>query len=160
MSKFFAGQTVHVVPLLAPVDIAGSATSSDIVGVKEYLEIEFLVELGVITGDEIVVTVLECDDTTPSNSTAIPFKYRKTSAVGTDLTGALTAATAAAGATMSASDDGKSFLIEVDPAALTDGFPYLKVTATPGGSASVCLIAVQALLRPRYPQDVQISAVD
>lgn len=160
MSKFFAGQLIHPVPLLAPVDIAGSATSTDIVGVKEYLEVEFLVEFGVITGDVVVVTVQECDDTTPSNSTAIPFKYRKTSAVGTDLTGALTAATAAGGATMSATDDGKSFLIDVDPAALTDGFPYLKAVITPGGSASVCLVAAQAVLRPRYPQAVNISAVD
>ena len=61
---------------------------------------------------------------------------------------------------MSASDDGKTFLIEVDPAALTDGYPYLRVVATPGGSASVVLLSIMALVRPRYPQAVQISAVD
>ncbi len=161
MSNWFAGEQVHVVPLLAPVDAGSGTLQSDVVGVKEYLNIQFLVNFGVITGDEVVVTVEECDNVTPSNSTAIAFKYRKTSAVGTDLTGAITAVTVAAtGATMSASDDGKMFLIDVDPAALTDGFPYLRVVANPGGSASVVLLSMLALLRPRYPQAVQISAVD
>jgi len=159
MSKLFAGQEVHVVPLLAPVDIAGVATSSDIIGMKEYLSIQFLVEFGVITGDVVTLTVLECDDTSASSSTAIAYKYRKTSAVGTDLTGALTDI-AATGLAVAADDDGKAILIDVDPAALTDGYPYLMVTATPGGSATVCLIAIQAILRPRYPQAVQVSAVD
>ena len=161
MSGFYAGEEVHVVPLLAPVDAGSGTLQSDIIGVKEYLNIQFLVNFGVITGDEVVVTVEECDDTTPSNNTAIVFKYRKTSAVGTDLTGALTAVTVAAtGATMSASDDGKAFLIDVDPAALTDGYPYLRVVANPGGSASVVLLSIMALVRPRYPQAVQVSAVD
>lgn len=159
MSKFFAGEEVHVVPLLAPVDAAAVAKSSDVIGVKEYQGIQFLVEFGVITGDTCVVTVLECDDTTPSNSTAIAFKYRKSAAVGSDSMGALTAATAS-GVSMTASDDGKALLIDVDPAALSSGRPYLMVTATPGGSMTVCLLAMQAILRPRYAQASQVSAVD
>ncbi len=161
MSGLYVGEEVHVVPLLAPVDTAGTTIESDVIGVKEYLNIQFIVQFGVITGDEVVVTVEECDDTTPSNSTAIVFKYRKSSAVGTDSMGALTAVTVAAtGATMSASDDGKAFLIDVDPAALSADRPYLRVVADPGGSASVVLLNMLAILRPRYAQASQVSAVD
>lgn len=152
-------QEIHEVFCLAPVDIAAVATSGDIVGCKEGQELEFDVLLGVITGDTVVITVSECDDTTPTNSTAIAFNYQKSSAVGTDTEGAVTAATNA-GVTFAATDDGKKLRCFVDPAALTSGYPYARVTVTPGGSMTVCLVAILALIRDRYPQEVPISAVD
>lgn len=149
----------HVVPVLAPVDTAGVAIQTDVVGLKEYHQVRFILQFGVITGDSAVVTVEECDDTTPSNSTAIAFSGTLTSAVGTDLLGTRTA-TAATGWTIEATDDGKALIIDVDAAQLSAGYPYIRVVVTPGGSMTVCLLNAVAILRPRYAQAVPPSAVD
>lgn len=149
----------HVVPVLAPVDTASSAVQTDIVGLKEYHQVRFLVQFGVITGDSVVVTVEECDDTTPTNNTAIAFSYRLSSAVGTDSLGDRATATTS-GYTVTASDDGKMLIIDVDSAQLSSGYPYVRVVATPGGSMSVCLLNAVAVLRPRYAQASPPSAVD
>jgi hypothetical protein len=152
-------ELIHVVPLASPVDTAATTVNSDVIGVKEYHAIEFGVMFGTITGDTVVVTVEECDDTVPTNVTAIAFKYRLSSAVGTDSMGAITDATAT-GVTIAATDDDKLLLIDVDPRALTNGRPYLRVVADPGASASAVEIAIFALLKPRYAQRSQLSAVD
>lgn len=156
---YFLDQTVHVVGLTSPVDTASTTVNSDVIGVKEYHAIEFLVYFGTITGDTVAVTVEECDNVTPSNTTAIAFKYRKGAATGTDSMGAVTDATAS-GVSMAATDDDKLLLIDVDPRALSADRPYLRVVADPGASASAVEIAILALLRPRYAQSAQLSAVD
>ena len=158
-SRMFVGQEVHVVPVIAPVDITTTTTNTIPVGVKEYEAIEFIILFGAITTDTAVLKVYECDDTTPTTSTAIAFKYRKTSAVGTDMTGALTAGTSS-GITIAVTDDNKCVLVDVDPAALTSGYPYVKLSLDPGASMTVCVLSAIAILKPRYPQAVQISAVD
>ncbi|MHA1225271.1 MAG: hypothetical protein ACTSPV_00845 [Candidatus Hodarchaeales archaeon] len=152
------GEEIHVVPALAPADIS-SDTYTDVIGFKEYHNIQILVMFGAITGDTVTLTVEECDDTTPSNSTAVAFKYRKSSAVGTDSMGAVSSATTS-GITVSATDDNKVILVEVDPATLTRGYPYIRVKLAPGGSISACFVGAVAILVPRYPQTSQLSAVD
>jgi hypothetical protein len=73
--------------------------------------------------------------------------------------GAVTDATTS-GVTIAATDDDKLLLIDVDPAALSAGRPYLRVVADPGASASAVEIAILAILKPRYAQNSQLSAVD
>lgn len=155
----FNDELVHVVPLVAPVDTTTTTVNTDVIGAKEYEEIQFIIICGAITGDTAVVTVEECDDTTPTNSTAIAFSARESSAVGTDAMGDRTA-TAAAGYTLAATDDNKILLVDVDPATLTDGYPYLRCVIDPGASMSAFLIAVIAICKPRYPKATQLSAVD
>lgn len=152
------GQYTHIVPVLAPIDTAASTVNTDVVGLKEYEEIEFVVSFGVITGDSVVCSLVESTNTTASGSD-VAGKYRLTSAVGADLTGAVTTLTTS-GVTVAAGDDGKAVIISVDPATLTDGYPYVFVEVDPGSSMSICLVSAVALLKPRYPQAVQISAVD
>jgi len=152
-------QEVHVVPALAPADITTSTTYTDVIGAKEAHEVEIDVIFGAITGDTVTLTVEECDDTTPSNSSAIAFNYQKSSAVGTDSMGAVTAATTS-GITIAATDDNKVVRVFVDPAALSSGYPYVRVSLAPGGSMSACVVGAIALLRDRYPQEVPVSSVD
>lgn len=152
-------ERIHVIPALEPADITTTTTYTDIVGVKEYQAIEFVIVLGAITGDTIALTVEECDTIVPANSTAIAFSYRKSSAAGTDSMGATTAATSS-GITVAATDDNKIILIDVDPAALTDGYPYIRVAMDPGASMSECVVGAVCLLTSRYAQATQISAVD
>jgi hypothetical protein len=150
---------IRVVQLTTPVDTGTTTVNSDVIGTKELIGIKFVLSMGTITGDTVVVTVEECDDTTPSNQTAIAFNYRLGAAVGTDTDGAVTAATTA-GVTIAATDDDKVLTISVDPAALTADFPYLRVVADPGGSASACEIAIIAVAWPRYASATNVSLVD
>lgn len=153
------GFNPRYVMLSSPADSAGAAVSSDVIGCKELHDIDLLVLAGTITGDSIVVTVEECDDTTPSNTSAIAFKYRKGAAVGTDEDGDVSDATSS-GVTLAATDDDKLLTISVDPASLSDGYPYLRVVATPGGSATASEIAILAVVKPRYASESNVSLVD
>jgi hypothetical protein len=152
------GLNPRYIGLTSPVDTTSSTVNSDVINAGKCAWVDFLVYLGTITGDTVVVTVEECDDTTPTNHTAIAFKYRKGAAVGTDTDGAITAATSA-GVTMTASDDDKVLTISVDPDALTDGYNYLRVVADPGGSASAVEIAIIAVVGPKYASETNLSIV-
>lgn len=152
------GLNPRYIKLVAPVDTASTTVNSDIVNAGKCAWVDFVVSFGVITGDTVVVTVEECDDVTPTNSTAIAFKYRKGAVVGTDTDGAITAATTS-GVTITATDDGKMLTISVDPDALTSGYPYLRVVADPGASASVCLIDIAAIVHPKYAAETNVSVV-
>ena len=150
---------IHVVPVISPVDTTSTTVNTDVVGLKEYHEAAFVIDFGVITGDTVVVTLEECDDTTPTNSTAIAFHYRKSSATGTDSMGDLTAATAS-GVTVAATDDNKLLIAYVDASELSEGYPYVRCVVDPGASMSACLVSAVALLTPRYKQATNLSAVD
>lgn len=154
----FLGQEVHIVPAIAPIDTTTTTVNTDVIGVKEYEAIEFVISFGAITGDTVVVTLKESTSTTASG-TAVAGKYRLSSAVNTDTMGAVTALTAGT-VTIAATDDNKVLLIDVEPAALTAGYPYVFVELNPGASMSSCVVSAVALLKPRYPQAVNISAVD
>jgi hypothetical protein len=149
----------HIVGLSSPADSAGVAVTSDIVNVGKYHSVSLLVYLGTLTGDTAVVTVEECDDVTPTNNTAIAFRYRESGATTTsDAYGAVTAATSS-GFTFAATDDDHILMIDINGADLTDGYPYVRVVVTPGGSASASELAILAVLRPRYPQSDQTTAI-
>jgi phage baseplate assembly protein gpV len=151
---------IRVVQLTSPVDTTSTTVNSDVIGTKELIGIKFVVSFGTITGDTVVVTVEECDDTTPSNSTAIAYLYSKDgAAIGTDTAGAWTAV-ASTGVTIADTDDDKNLIIKVDPAALTADYPYLRVVADPGGSASAVEIAINAIVEERYNQSTNLSLVD
>jgi len=153
-----AGFSPRYVGLTSPVDTTSTTVNSDVVSCKNLVNIDFLVYFGTITGDTVAVTVEECDDVTPSASTAIAFSYRKGAAVGTDTDGAVTAATTS-GVTITATDDDKVLTISVDPHKLSAGYPFLRVVADPGASASAVEVAIIAVLWPRYAATSNISAV-
>ena len=153
---------IHVVPVLAPVDINDTATTTDVVGLKEYHAVKFLVSIGNLAAN-LTITVNKCDDNTPTNSTAIAFKYRKSAAVGTDTMGSWASEDTDGLDLLAASDDDKMVEILVDGAELTavstSERPYVTVTLTPAG-AGAALVGVVAVLEPRYQQAVPPSAVD
>ena len=144
-----------VLPILAPIDAVATARASSYVDLKESLWAQFHVAFGVITTGSATVTV-EASTAGSSNATeaAIPFKYRLSGAAGTDTLGAITSATSA-GASITAGDDAKLLIIDVDPAALPanpgDDFSWLRVVVSPTTDMTVCLVGANAVLQPRYP---------
>ena len=152
-------QDSHIFPVIAPVDTTSTTVNTDVVDAGQSLSMTFGIQFGVITGDEVVVTVEECDDTTPTSTTAIAYDYRLTSAVGTDSVGAKTAATTA-GVTIAAGDDNKMLLVYVPIRSLSAGRSYVRCVCNPGGSASVCLISAFVALDPVYGRSTITSQVD
>lgn len=112
---------------LDPVADAFSGTVySDVANMGRLSKVLFVVHVGVGTTGTSTFTVQACDDVTPSNRTAIPFRYREI--LTGDTEGAITAATAA-GFTCTAGSS-KLVLVEVDESDLADtGYGYVQLKA-------------------------------
>lgn len=118
-------QAVHFVPLLRPVADALSGTvASDEINMSDAHAVTFFIHWGVGATGTVTVTVEACDDTSATNTTAIPFKYRRNSA--TDVFGALTDATTAGFTTTAGS--AQTYVIEVDANQMADtGYKYVRL---------------------------------
>jgi hypothetical protein len=139
MPRFVLPEFGHVVQILAPVDINGGA-SSDVFSLENYAHVDIVIGLGV-TGAASTVTVKECDDFTPTTSTAIAFSYyAETTATG-DTLAARAAATTAGFAT--STNDGVFYVISIDAKELTAGYPALQVVfSDPSASTFVGAFAI------------------
>lgn len=156
MSKsFYTAQEGHVVNIIAPIDINGAGASSDVFSLENYSHASIILTLGV-TGAASTVTLKECDDFTPTNSTAIAFSYYAETTAGGDTLGAKTAATTSGFAT--STNDGVIYVIEVDAADLSDGYPALQLVMT-DPSAATLVSAVAVLSGARYASDQSATAI-
>lgn len=119
---------LHVVQGLAPdADRFNGDPAGDVVSLREYNAFMAVLEVGAGGTGTATIKVEECDDFVPSNSTAIPFKYQKKSS-SDDSFGDVQDATAAGVATTAGADD--VYLIMVNAADLSEGYPNLRVTLT------------------------------
>lgn len=158
MNDLRYGMNTQIVPLISPVDIAATATSSPFVKVSNAHRVAFEVFFGTITGDTVDVT-LECataNSTSGLTDIAVPFYYRLSGAVGVDTWSAVTSADST-GVGVTASDDDKILLVDYDPRTNAD-YQYVRVTVTPGSSASAVEVSVTAFLEPRYGQLDPVSS--
>lgn len=148
------GEDLHIVLATAPVDI-DSGVSSDVWSMANHAHVSILVLLGV-TGGATTITVEECDDFTPSNSTAIAFSYYAETTAGGDTLGARTAATTSGFA--ASTNDGVFYVIDVDASQLSDGRPNLRVVASdPSGATFGAIVAI--LSGSRYAQEQSATAI-
>ncbi len=148
-------EDLHVVNALPPLDIDVSAQNSDVWSMANHSHATIIVQFGV-TGAATTMTVEECDDFTPSNSTAIEFaSYSETTANG-DTLGARVATTSSG--LSSGTNDGIFFVIEVDASQLTDGFPNMRVALSDPGAATFANIVV-ILSGSRYAQESSATAI-
>ncbi len=110
----------------APVaDFAAGSTASDVVNLKNHNRVRFIAFWGVGTTGTAKFTVQACDDTVPTNTTAVPFSYRVTAAGGTP--GAPTRTDAATGFTSTA---GSNQIVEVEVSAadlIASGYSYARL---------------------------------
>jgi len=158
---FRYNEKLKYLPILAPADIAATATATPYVDLKEAHWATFVLDFGAITNSTIAVT-MECSTAASSNATeqTIAFNYRLSAAVGTDDMGAITAATTT-GAALAATDDNKTLLIELDPsavAALGADFRYARAVITPATDNTAVLVGGAVVLEPRYPGNDITSA--
>lgn len=140
----------------AVADAFAGTVYSDVLNMNAHNKILFIAHWGVGATGTSTFTVQACDDTTPSNRSAIPFRYRVT--VGAAAPGAITDATSA-GFTSTAGSN-QIIEIEVDAASLTaSGYGYVQLKAVEV-VASPRLGGILAIaLEPRHAGKTQASIV-
>lgn len=156
----------HVVPLLAPVDIAGTATATNYVNLKLCHEATLYVFFGGITtasADQTAGPVITVEAATSAASSSdevnVEFEYRLSSAVQTDTWGAI--ASASAGVDLTVTGDNKLLAIKIDPSkvqGLLADACYVRAVITPGTGGATCLVAAWAELHSRYKRTDMDSA--
>lgn len=148
-------QTCHVVNILPPQDVSG-AVNSDVFSMGKFSHATIIVTAGSTNADAGNVTVEECDNFTPSNTTAIVFKYAAETTAAGDTLAALTDATVA-GIDVSGNDN-ITYVIEIDASQLTDGRSCLRIAWSACGGATYGS-AVAILSGARYASDASATAI-
>ena len=158
MSYSHNSQDLHVVPCLAPVDIAAATTTSDVIDAGDCQHVQFLVFFGALDVNG-VLNVYNCLNPALGTPAAITeFTYRWSAVTGTDLMGAPAAGMLNVVVT-AATHAGAVLVIDIEPAGLTDGLPYCYVEYNPTAGAAN-LLCIVALVTPRYSQEIVPSVVD
>jgi hypothetical protein len=140
----------HVVNILPPQDVDTGVTS-DIFSMENYSHATIIVTCGSTNADAGNITIEECDNFDPTTDTAIDFYYYAETTAGGDTLGARTLAEAATGIDVSANDN-TIYVIEIDAAELSDGYPCLELKwSDPGGATYGSAVAV--LTGARYAGD-------
>lgn len=152
---FWVADGGHFVQAVAPIDINGGVTNSDVWSMAKYAHASIVIMLGV-TGAAVTVTLEECDDFVPTTTTAIPFARYAEETAGGDTLGAKTATLAAGFAT--SANDGIFYFIEIDAAELTDGRPNLRVVLSDPAAATLAAVGV-FLSGARYGEEQSPTAI-
>ena len=149
----------NIVPLVAPVDVADNNTATGYIDLKGIHNCAFLVYVGLLTSatalDNLPVTV-EAATAVDGTEVQVDFSYRKATAAGTNVWGAVTSASVV---TLYASvDDGILLWIEVDvDGCAASDYRYVRVNVNPTDLAA-CLVSCVAITNPRYRQTTMTTA--
>lgn len=147
----------HVVKGLDPVADAFSGTVyTDIINMKNFEHIQFLIYKGVGTTGTSTITVEACDDVSASNVSAVVFKYQ--ACTTGDTFGALTAATTAGFTTTAGSS--QMYKVEVDAEALAaSGYGYVRLKAVEVANDPVLGGVIAILSEGKYNESVSDTAI-
>lgn len=130
-------------------DAHNGAPGSDVIDMSAFSRIVFLSYRGVATGGTAAptYTVEACDNTTPSNTSAIPFTYRKS-------LGAVAAATATGFQATAGSSAIDAIEVREDALAAT-GYRYvrLKIAETVNDPVVACIVVLGELKAQRSAYD-------
>ena len=144
LEQFHAGKGLDPV-----ADAHAGGVASDIVNMSAWGKCTYLVYRGVATGGTAAptYTVEACDDTTPSNTSAVAFHYRKVDS--TDIEGEITEATATGFQATAGSS--KVDIIEVSASALAaSGYKYVRLAIAETVNDPVVSAVLILLSEPRH----------
>lgn len=161
--SYFA-EKLQIVPIYAPQATTSADAETAHVKIKNAQWLSFLCYWGDVTSDSTDICnikVYTSTEASTTNAVSQPFKYRLSSAIGSDSWGAITATTAAAGVNITGEDDNKMLLIEVDPAslyALDPDAEYAHLLIDGSGLITNPAFGACAILEPRYPQNANLTS--
>lgn len=138
----------YIVTVLAPdADRYNSDPATDIVSLENYDEVTFVISEGAGGTGTAVVTVEKCTDNAGTGATAIAFKYKQNTTLGTIST-SWTDATASGFTTTAGAN--KDVYVRVKSEDVSSGGPWVRVQLTESAD-DPCDAAVYAILsNPRY----------
>lgn len=150
-------EITHLVKGLDPVEDAFDGTvSSDIVSMKNYGYVEFVIYKGAGDTGTSAITVEACDDVSATNTTDIEFKYQ--AITSDDTHGSITDATTT-GFTTSAGGS-QLYRVMVDASQLADtGYEFVRVTATEDANGPVVGAILIILKEGRYETETPETAL-
>jgi len=159
MAKTRFAEGMKILPILTPIDITETTTSTAIVDLKTANWATLAFHFGAITCDAPTVTVLASTAATTASATAISFSYRLSSplATDTDTWGAITAASTT-GVGLAVTDDSTLLLIDVDPSVVAaEGADkrFIRGLVTVTGGSTACVVGAVAYIETRYPGNSQ-----
>lgn len=147
----------HIVNALAPVaDAFNGTVYTDIINMKEYGHVSFLIQTGAGALGTSTITVEACDDVSGTNSSAIPFVYQECT---TGDTFAEKVKVAAAGFATTAGAN-KMYKVEVDADALgVSGYSYIRLKAVEVVNDPVTAGIIAVLTEAKFERAVPGSAI-
>lgn len=151
-------EQLHFVKGLDPVADAFAATVvSDVVNMKDYDRVCWVIYKGVGNVGTSTVKVLACLDVTPTASTAVAFHYR---VIGTDdVEGALGSGTAASGFVTTAASS-ELYAIEVDAATIMKtGYQYAQLQMVTAAVGAVLGGVLCIMGGPHYALPIKASVI-
>lgn len=120
--------------IAAAEDMFNGDPASDVINMRDATNAVFIITTLANAGGNAAITVLACDDTVPTNTSAIPFSYRLCTAPNT--LGAITRATTSGFTTSTSANI--TYLVEVNQADLHDsGYGYIQLKCTEDTDAAV-----------------------
>lgn len=151
----------NIIPLLAPQDIASTATTCSYMDLRNALKAGFLIPIGAITtgsaSDTEVITV-QCATAEGGTEAAVAFRYRLSGAAGANTWGAIATADTT-GVSIASTDDNKVLWIELDPDELAaSDYRYARPVLTDTDDMAAFLVAVLGVIQPRYKQTTHITS--
>lgn len=155
MKSLKYGMNMHMIPVLAPVDLGASTIRTTHVNASQALSAAFLINFGVITNDTVNITIEESTSATTTGAEAIGFGYRQSGDTATDTWGAVTTCDSAGTSFVHTAIDNTDMWIEIDMAGLSEDCNYLCVKIVAGSDPS--LMAATAFLETRYGQYDHVS---
>ncbi len=146
MGNYKVSEITHLGIGLSPLaDRFAGTVYSDVISMKNFQKCRFIVFGGVGATGTSTITVEACDDTVPTNASAVAFSYKEHTA--NDVAGALSAATTAGFTTTAQAD--RLVTVEVDQEALiASGYGYVRLKAVEVADSPVLGGIMFELLEP------------
>lgn len=141
--------------IAANEDIFNGDPATDVLSMENYEEIVFIIVKNAGATGTATITVESCDDTTPTTTTAVAFRYQATTSGNT--IGAVTAAAAAGFATTAGANQLYTISIKSDELSGTDKYVRLVATEVVDSPCDGAIMAIG--FYPRYEQDVPVEMI-
>lgn len=136
-------------------DIFNGDPATDVLSMENYEEIVFIIVKNAGATGTATITVESCDDTTPTTTTAVAFRYQVTTSGNT--IGATTKAAAAGFATTAGANQCYVISIKSDELSGSDKYVRLKATEVVDNPCDGAILAIG--MYPRYEQDQPVEMI-
>ncbi len=136
-------------------DVFNGDPPTDVISLENYEEALFIIVKNAGAVGTATITVESCDDTTPTTTTAVAFRYTATTTGNT--IGAITKAAAAGFTTTAGADQLYAISIKSDELSGSDKYVRMQVTEVDSTACDGAIISIGCY--PRYAQDQPIEMI-